>query len=166
MRLTSAMILPGAVLLAGSAAAATADVTVTVPRLDSAGYHKPYVAIWLQQPGATTAKTLAVWYDSDNREEAGQKWLRDLRSWWRKSGRELKMPVSGITGATRAPGPQKVALNLGAIAPGAYELAVEASREDGGRELVTLPFTWDGKAARAAGSGKTELGAVSAAIRP
>lgn len=166
MRITHSMILPGTALLAAPALAATADMTVTVPRIDIAAYHKPYVAIWLQQPGATTGRTLAVWYNASNHEEGGQKWLRDLRSWWRKSGRDLKLPADGLTGATRAPGPQKVSLDLGALAPGAYEIAVEAAREDGGHELVTAPFTWAGKGARASAAGRTELGAVAAVIRP
>lgn len=166
MRITYRHAAVGAALLAGPAHAATADVTVTIPKATIAAYHKPYVAIWLEQPGTATARTLAVWYDLDNRENQGLKWLRDLRTWWRKSGRELKMPADGITGATRAPGPQKVSLPLGALPPGGYELVVEAAREDGGRELVRLPFAWTGKPTPASAAGKTELGAVSAAIRP
>ena len=148
------------------ALAATADVTVTVPALKVAEYHKPYVAIWLEQPGQPTARTLAVWYDSDNREEGGKKWLAEMRSWWRKSGRDLKMPVAGITGPTRAPGPQRATLDLGAIKPGAYELVVEAAREEGGRELVRVPFAFAGQPARAAAAGKAELGAIALNLRP
>lgn len=166
MRITHSLILPGAALLTAPALAATADVTVTVPRIDIAAYHKPYVAIWLQQPGATAGHTLAIWYNAGNREEGGQKWLRDLRSWWRKSGRDLRLPVDGLTGATRAPGPQKLTVDLGPLAPGTYELAVESAREDGGHELVTAPFAWNGKGARASATGKTELGMVAATIRP
>lgn len=148
------------------ALAATADVTVTVPQLKVAEYHKPYVAIWLEQPGQPTARTLALWYDSDNRENHGLKWLADLRAWWRKSGRDLKLPAAGITGPTRAPGPQKASLDLGALAPGQYELAIEAAREDGGRELVRLPFAYSGKPARATAAGKAELGQVALNVRP
>lgn len=166
MRITYSFILSGAALFAGPAAAATADLTITVPRVDIAAYHKPYVAVWLQQAGAATGRTLAIWYDFDNRENGGQKWLRDLRTWWRKSGRDLSLPADGVTGATRAPGPQKLAANLGALAPGSYELAVEAAREDGGHELVILPFAWTGKEARATASGATELGSVSVTVHP
>ena len=69
-----------------------------------------------------------------------------MRTWWRKSGRTLNNPVSGITGATRAPGPQKISFTpkqIGKLAPGSYELVVEASREAGGRELLRMPlFGW------------------------
>lgn len=171
MRTTCTLILPGLILTgtalpASPALAATADVTVTIPKIDIAAYHRPYVAIWLQRPGAAAGKTLALWYNAANRENGGQKWLRDLRGWWRKSGRDLTLPADGLTGATRAPGAQKVALDLGTLAPGAYEIAVEAAREDGGHELVTVAFTWNGRSARASTTGKTELGAVAATIRP
>lgn len=166
MRITYSVLASGAALAAGPAAAATAEITVTVPRIDIAAYHKPYVAVWLQRTGAPNGRTLAIWYDFDNRENGGQKWLHDVRTWWRKSGRDLKLPPDGTTGATRAPGPQKISADLGALAPGAYEIAVEAAREDGGHELVTVPFVWHGQAARAAAAGKSELGPISISIRP
>ena len=47
------------------------------------------------------------------------------------------------------------------IRPGAYVLSVEAARETGGHELVTIPLTIPGMAGSA--SGDTELGAVTLA---
>ncbi len=144
------------------------DVTITIPRLTVAEYHKPYVAIWVEKAGAS-AKTVAVWYDHDMKANEGNKWLRDVRQWWRVSGRSLKMPANGITGATRAPGAQKISFTraqLGAAAPGQYTLVIEAAREVGGRELLRIPFTWPAKAgAGGRAAGKTELGAVSVAFR-
>lgn len=160
---------------AGPASAATIDMTVTIPQLKVAEYHKPYVAIWLEQAGAPNANTpnagtLAIWYQFNKEKNEGNKWLRDVRTWWRKSGRALNNPVSGITGATRAPGPQKVSFTpkqVGKLAPGNYELVVEAARESGGRELLRLPFTWPAKgAATIKAEGKAELGAVTATIKP
>lgn len=151
---------------AAPAAAETLDLTITVPQKGTAGYHRPYVAIWIEQPGQPGIRTLAVWYDHDNRENGGLKWLNELRSWWRKGGRDATRPADAVTGATRAPGPQRVRLNVGALKPGSYVLAVEAAREDGGHEIVTLPFTWNGRDATATGKGSTELGAISATIKP
>jgi hypothetical protein len=170
MQISHRIVLTGAALgVAGAfalpAAAQTIDVTVNIPRLKVAEYHRPYVAIWLE-PAAGKARTLSVWYDYDMKNNEGTKWLRDVRQWWRAAGRGLKLPADGITGATRAPGPQKVSLNVGALAPGQYTLAVEAAREVGGREILRLPFAWPpkpGQTARAAG--KTELGAVTATFR-
>lgn len=156
--------LPLAGLAAGPAAAQTLDLTVTVPRLSVAEYHAPYVAVWLEKAGAP-AKTLAIWYDTDNKENGGKKWLTDVRSWWRASGRSLTLPMNGVSGATRAPGTHNVSLKPGQLAPGQYTLVLEAAREAGGRELLRLPFSWTGKPANAAAKGASELGAVALTVR-
>ena len=156
---------------AGPAMAARIDLTVMIPQLKVAEYHRPYVAIYLEQAGAPV-RNLALWYDSDNKEDGGRKWLTELRQWWRKSGRTLTLPVDGITGATRAPGPQKLAFAagkapLGALPAGQYTLVVEAAREVGGKEIVRLPFAWPVKSPQAlSATGTTELGAVTATIKP
>ncbi len=151
-----------------AAAPATMDVTVTIPRLKVAEYHRPYVAIWIEKAGAP-ARTVAVWYDHDMKNNEGTKWLRDVRQWWRASGRSMTFPANGVTGATRAPGTHKISFSraqLGATAPGAYVLVIEAAREVGGRELLRIPFSWPAKAgAGGRVAGTTELGAVSVAFR-
>ena len=172
MQLTHRLVLAGlplGALAAGPVAAQTLDVSVAVPRLATAEYHAPYVAIWLERAG-TANRTLAVWYDSDNRENGGKKWLTDLRTWWRASGRELTLPAAGVSGATRPPGTHRISFTAGrgampALTPGQYTLVVEAARELGGREVLRLPFAWSGQPARAAAAGKAELGAVALTIR-
>ncbi|MET0249478.1 MAG: DUF2271 domain-containing protein [Sphingobium sp.] len=175
MQISHKMILGGSAAfgMAGLAAmpakAETLNLSVTIPRLSVAEYHRPYVAIWLEKEGAAP-KTLSIWYDFDMRNGEGTKWLRDVRQWWRVSGRSLSFPADGISGATRAPGPQKIAFAtgkgpLGTLTPGNYTLVIEAAREVGGRELVKLPFSWPAKAgATVAAKGSTELGAVSLTI--
>jgi hypothetical protein len=158
-------------LALGMTAAAPAraiDVAITIPRLDVAEYHRPYVAIWLE--GADRPRTLALWYDHDNREEGGTKWLHDLRQWWRVAGRTMALPADGITGATRAPGTHRMRFTPGSggmplLKPGSYVLVVEAAREVGGREVVRLPFTWPAGAA-ASGRGQTELGTIAVSVGP
>lgn len=141
-----------------AAPASAGTVTVTLQRIDVAEYHVPYVAVWIEPKAGGPARTLAVWYDVDKRgAEPGTKWLADLRTWWRKGGRSLKLPADGISGATRAPGAHRIVLPSN-LKPGSYTLFVEASREDGGRELVSMPLDVPVRAARAAG--KTELGAI------
>lgn len=163
--------LPVAAFPAAAGAAPGIDVTVTIPRLTVAEYHRPYVAIWIEPQGGGAVRNLAIWYDHDMKANEGTKWLRDVRMWWRKTGRTLSFPADGITGATRAPGPQKISFPtgkapLGNLAPGTYDLIVEAAREVGGRELVRLPFQWPprgNQTVRAAGT--SELGAVTAVIK-
>lgn len=148
-------------LIAGlaTAPASAATVTINIPRLNVAEYHRPYVAAWIEPAGGGAARTLLVWYDvKKGGAEPGTKWLSDLRSWWRKGGRSLKLPADGVSGATRPPGAHKVAIPAD-IKPGQYTLYVEAARETGGREIVSLLLNIP--AAAGSASGKAELGAVT-----
>jgi hypothetical protein len=156
--------------VAGPALAADLNVTVEIPRLTVAEYHKPYVAIWVENPDQSAAATLAVWYDADNKEANGGKWLKDMRQWWRKAGREMKFPADGVSGATRAPGPQKVVFSgakgaLKNLKPGQYNLVVEAAREVGGHEAVRVPFVWGQPGKPASAKGAAELGAVTVFVK-
>lgn len=176
MQITHHVILTGSVALGAAAtltvpaAAQTLDLDITIPRLNVAEYHRPYVAVWIEQEGAP-ARTLSVWYDYDMKNNEGTKWLRDVRQWWRVAGRSMRFPADGVTGATRAPGQHKISFTagkgaLGALTPGNYSLVVEAAREVGGRELVRLPFSWPaqpGTTVRASGS--SELGAIGLSFR-
>ena len=165
--------IPAATLagLAAPAMAQTIDMSVTIPRQSVAEYHAPYVAIWLEKVGTPAVRTLAVRYDFDKKNNEGTKWLRDVRQWWRASGRTMTFPADGVTGATRTPGTQKISFtagrgSLGTLAGGDYVIVVEAAREVGGRELVRLPFSWPpkpGQTVRAAG--KAELGAIALTFR-
>lgn len=156
---------------AGPAGAASLDLKIDLPRKSVAEFHRPYVAMWIEG-GAGPARTLNVWYEAKNREDGGRKWLADLRQWWRRSGRTLSLPADGLSGATRAPGPQ--AISFGASHPalrdlpaGQYQLAVEAARELGGQEVVKVPFSWPPAAATTTGGkGASELGAVSVTAKP
>lgn len=149
-------------LLLGGAIAAPASagtVTVTIPRLSVAEYHKPYVAVWVEPVGGGAPRTIAVWYDVKMLgNEPGTKWLSDLRTWWRKGGRSMAMPADGVSGATRGPGRYTIPLPRN-LRPGNYVLNVEAARETGGRELVTVPITVPSGSGNA--TGRTELGAVT-----
>ncbi|PZQ59164.1 MAG: DUF2271 domain-containing protein [Sphingomonas taxi] len=149
-------------VVATPALAQPGTITVTIPRLAVAEYHKPYVAVWLEPVGGGQPRTLALWYDVQKKgNEPGTKWLADLRAWWRKGGRGMNLPANGISGATRAPGQYRIPLPAD-VKPGQYVLNVEAARETGGRELVSVPVTLPGAQSKA---GSHELGAVAIAAR-
>ncbi len=154
------------ILAAGviAAPAAAQTLTVTIPRIPVAEYHKPYVAAWLEPAAGGPIRTVALWYQQtkSDKNEPGTKWLSDLRTWWRKGGRNLKLPADGVSGATRAPGAHRIALPRG-MQPGAYVLHVEAARENGGREYLKVPLTVPVRAASARGT--SELGAVTVTLR-
>ncbi len=172
MHLRYSFALAAAAAAAPSLAAELA-LKIEIPRLQVAEYHRPYVAIWIEKAGDQShVANLSVWYDLKLRNNEGTKWLKDMRAWWRKSGRDLTMPVDGLSSATRAPGEHTLNFAsskspLDKLQPGDYQLVVEASREVGGREVVKLPFQWPPKAAATANAkGEHELGALSLSLKP
>jgi len=165
---TLALTLP---LVSSGAMAADLTVKFDLPQLNVAEYHKPYVAIWVERADQSVASTLAVLYDVKKPNNGGEKWVKDLRTWWRKAGRDAQLPIDGVSGATRAAGTQTLSFNgakygLDKLPAGDYKLVIEAAREAGGRELVRVPFSWPAKGKLAANAaGKEELGAVSIAVQ-
>lgn len=165
MRNLSIALSAAALGAAAPAAAADLSVSVEIPRLTVAAYHRPYVAVWIERPDNTAVRTLAVWYEVSNVAE-GEDWLKDMRTWWRRGGRSLSMPMDGVSSATKAPGRHTVAVpgaRLSGLPAGDYVMVVEAARELGGREAVRVPFRW-GAANAASASGSTELGAVRVTV--
>jgi hypothetical protein len=78
-----------------------------------------------------------------------------------RGGPQYGAPAGGVSGATRAPGHHTIALPAD-LKPGAYTLKVEAARETGGRELVSVPITLPRAGGKAAGH--DELGAVTVTL--
>ncbi len=154
-------------LLSAPLMAAELKVEVEIPRLQVAEYHRPYVALWLEQPDKSHVANLAVWYDLKLKDNEGEKWLKDMREWWRRSGRSLDMPVDGVSAATRAVGTHSLRFTddsapLNDLPAGEYRLVVEAAREVGGRELLRLPFSWPPeKTETHQAQGESELGTIT-----
>lgn len=166
---TLALTLP---MLSGWAVGADLAVKFDIPQLNVAEYHRPYVAIWIEKADQSVASNLAVLYDVKKKDNGGTKWIKDLRTWWRKAGRDVTLPLDGVSGATRAVGEQTMTFGpartqFDKLPAGDYKLVLEAAREGGGRELVKVPFKLPLKAAQSASArGKEELGAVSLQITP
>ncbi len=162
-------------LLGAPAFAADLSVKITLPQLDVAAYHRPYVAVWLEGADQKVVGNLSVWYDLKKKENGGAKWLPDLRQWWRKGGRDLQVPADGVTGATRGPGDHALDFSaakapLDKLPAGEYQLVVEAAREAGGREVVRVPFQWSpsskgGSIEPVTVNGKEEITSVSLQIK-
>jgi hypothetical protein len=159
-------------LAAGSSMASEATISIDVPQLNVVEYHKPYVAMWVEAADGGKVTNLAVWYEVNNKKNEGAKWLKDMRQWWRRTGRELTMPVDGLSSPTRAPGIHQIKFDsadkpLDGLTPGSYHLVIEAAREVGGRELLKIPFEWPPKApATGEAKGERELGAVTLKLTP
>lgn len=169
LRYSIALSLP---LASASAMGADLALKLDVPQLNVAEYHRPYIAAWLENADQKVVTNLAVLYDTKKKDNAGTKWLKDMRQWWRKSGRDLAMPMDGVSGATKAPGEVSLTFPgakaaLDKLPAGNYTLLVEAAREAGGREVVKVPLQWPPKSAQnLTGQGKEELGAVVVQLKP
>ncbi len=139
------------------------QVKLTVPVLDVATYHRPYVAVWLETTQRKGVHTLAIWYEQDD-------WLKDLRQWWRKLGRKGEAHYDASTGATRKPGRYQIEWDGrdrqgNRVAPGEYYLLVEAAREAGGRDFLRQKIRLgDDKTQRYTLQGDVELGEVTIII--
>jgi len=159
MRATSYVLIGSAIATTVAGVAQAGTISVTLPAMSVAEYKKPYVVGWLEPAAGGPPRSVFLWYAiKKGNAEAGTKWLADLRTWWRKSGRTMKLPADGISGATKAPGTHTIPLPTD-LAPGAYILNVEAAREHGTRELVRVPLWIPASTGRT--SGKVELGTVT-----
>ncbi|NTS78645.1 DUF2271 domain-containing protein [Catenovulum sp. SM1970] len=132
--------------------AAKVTAQITIPKLNVAEYHRPYVAIWIENKKRKQVAQITLWLEQE-------KWHRDLRSWWRRGGKSLKLPVDGVSGATRKPGQHTVSQSID-LPAGDYTINFESVREVGGREYIKIPFSWNGETVSVEKQGKTELGQV------
>lgn len=159
-------------LVARTAYAADLGLSVEIPPPGRGQYHRPYVAIWIEQADQSVAGDLAVWYDVAKKNNEGTEWLKDMRQWWRRSSRNQQFPVDGVSGATRPAGKHALsfagtAKPLADLKPGKYAVVVEAAREVGGRELVRVPFDWPPQQAQQlTARGEHELGAIAVDLKP
>src|SRR5689334_6803813 len=162
-------------MVAGVASAAEMNVAVELPKLDVAEYHRPYVAMWIEREDQSFVANFSVWYQEKRGGggEGGTKWLNELRTWWRKNGREqASFPIDGVTGPTKPAGIQQLKFAgdkapFASLAAGKYRVVVEAARENAGREVVRVPFEWPARSAQSqSNKGTTELGTVAVNVSP
>ncbi len=141
-----------------AAAAETIQISLDLPKVTADNYHRPYLAVWLESPDRQAVATLALWKQKD-------KWLPELRQWWRKVGRQNSQGVDAISGATHNPGSYQINWNgldnqNKAVPTGAYVVHIEAAREEGGREYVHQAITL-GEGGQFKLNGTSEIGTVT-----
>lgn len=115
-------------------------VTVEIAAAEGGRYHRPYVAVWIEDEDGKPVRNLSLWAQTTGR---GPRYLPELRRWFR-SNADL---ADTISSATRNPGRYTLVwdgkTDRGAAAePGTYHVCVESAREHGPyglvREAVTL----------------------------
>lgn len=151
-----------ALLLADAGAAAGPEQLVVdyqIPMQASDRYHAPYLALWIARADGSPVRQLLVLGERS-------RYLQDLPQWWRRYGRDDLPAIQGIVRPTRLPGRYSVAWDgrsdLGlAMPPGQYRLQVEAAREGGGHEFLSVPVdTAQGRALQIQAQGTSEIGAL------
>lgn len=105
-------------------------------------YHRPYVAVWLEDKDGFPVKTAVLWLQTSG---PGPRWHRDLTKWYsndqmRKLVDEKEL-IGTISGATRGAGEYETRFdgtdNDGKpLKPGKYALCLEAAREHGTHQFV------------------------------
>lgn len=121
-----------------SAAVTKYDVSFELPAFSQGQYHRPYVAIWVEDSRHKAVRSVLLW-------QKKKKWLKDLSRYWRRVARSNDALVDSLTGATHGPDTYDVSWDGldeqgHAVAAGEYSLCAEVAREGGGREAVCLPF--------------------------
>jgi hypothetical protein len=123
---------------------------------DAARYHRPYVAVWIEDAQGFPLRTLVLWVKTAG---SGPTWVPDLKRWYRGDLKRLEIDrrdfVATRSSATRPPGKYNVVWdgldNLGKPAPrGLYTVRLEAAREQGTYQMIrkevelgAMPFKLD-----------------------
>lgn len=135
-----------------------------IPAQAGERYRRPYLALWIATPDGEPVRQLLVLGDRS-------RWLHELPQWWRHYGRDDEAAVHGIARPTRAPGQYSLGWDgrddFGRALPrGDYLLQVEAAREHGGHERLSLPFRLDGTAVLQQTQGRREVGRIELRTAP
>ncbi|MBS1872293.1 MAG: DUF2271 domain-containing protein [Acidobacteria bacterium] len=124
---------------------------------------RPFVAVWVEDKDRFPVKTVALWYDKE-------RWLPDLRSWYRGDRMRAMAEGSDITtsvaSATRPPGKYTVKWdgkdNSGKpVKAGKYTVCIEAAREHGTYQIMRQEIDFGGASRQFQVPGNQEIASAS-----
>jgi hypothetical protein len=110
-------------------------------------YHRPYVAVWVEDANGKPVRTLSAWVNTSGR---GPRYIRELRRWFsmERDQEDAGGPdlISTISSATRLPGQYTVTWNGrddrgNVVDQGSYRVIIEAAREHGSYQLMQQDLT-------------------------
>ena len=115
-------------------------IVLELPQFDTGNYERPYVAVWIATEQNQPVKVVRLWREHE-------RWLKDLKYFWRRVLRINRQSVDGVTGATRGPGEYVMQWDGrnqqgSSLSPGRYKLCAEVAREYGGRTAKCLHFDY------------------------
>jgi hypothetical protein len=137
-----------------ASAATTLSVDFSLPEFAKEDYRKPYVAMWSEHDGESD--NLLIWHLTKHDND---KWLVDMRRWWRKEGRYADNKFDGITGATKSSGKHQVQLDVSKLSE--FTLFIEVARQKGGRSIIRQKINLNGDQKQFNIAATSELGAVT-----
>ncbi|MCV6621878.1 MAG: DUF2271 domain-containing protein [Cellvibrionaceae bacterium] len=116
------------------------QITLELPSFDTGDYERPYTAVWVASAKNKPQRVVQLWYEDD-------RWLKDLKYFWRRVLRKNEQAADGVTGATKGPGLYQLQWDgldheANALANGQYKLCAEVAREHGGHNAKCLKFDW------------------------
>lgn len=126
-------------------------------------YHRPYVAVWVEDTAGRPVRTLSVWLNTTGR---GPRYIRELRRWsmaerdqQNAGGPDL---VATVSSATRLPGQYTVTWDGRddrgkAVEQGNYRLLIEAAREHGTYQIMQKELAFAAKPVAADLPGNEEI---------
>lgn len=139
-------------------------VDFEIAQPDGGRYHRPYVAVWIEDANGNPVRTLSAWVNTRGR---GPRYIRELRRWFSAAndGMDAGGPdlIATMSGATRLPGAYTVTWNgrddRGNVVPqGTYRVFIEAAREHGTYQLMQQDLSLETKPVAARLEGNTEIG--------
>jgi thiamine biosynthesis lipoprotein len=138
-------------------------VDLEIAAQEGARYHRPYVAVWVEDASGREVRTLSTWLNTSGR---GPRYIRELRRWSRTAsdvqqagGPDL---VATVSSATRLPGRYTVTWDGKdesgrPVEQGTYKVVIEAAREHGTYGLMQEEMTFGAKPAAVDVAGNTEI---------
>jgi len=127
-------------------------------------YHRPYVAVWVEDANGKPVRTLSVWVNTSGR---GPRYIRELRRWFtmERDQEDAGGPdlITTVSSATRLPGQYTVTWNGrddrgNVVDQGAYRVVIEAAREHGSYQLMQQDLTLGAKPVAADLGSNEEIG--------
>jgi hypothetical protein len=145
-------------------------VDVVIAAQQGSRYHRPYVAVWVEDAAGQSVRTLILWVNTGGR---GQRYIRELRRWF---AADRAQPAGGpdlvqtVSSATRLPGQYAVTWDGKddrgrVVEQGTYRVSVEAAREHGSYELLRQELTVGTRPVSMSLPGNDELQGVKLAYR-
>jgi thiamine biosynthesis lipoprotein len=139
-------------------------VDYQIPEHEVADYRRPYLAIWVTDRNRQPLRQLLLLGESE-------RWMQEVRTWWRRAGRADESAIDGIVRPTRRPGQYSLSWDGRddkghGVAAGEYILCVEAAREHGEREYLEIPVRVGKDGFTLERRGAKEIGRVEVRFAP